>query len=75
MQPDPDYAGSNEFLRKYAEELGLPHRVVEMTPGKPIFLMEWTGTQPGTRQVSPHSLLVTNQCEMFNILRLFDALM
>lgn len=27
-------------------ELDLPYRIVEMVPGKPIFLMTWEGTQP-----------------------------
>ncbi len=34
VQPDPDYAGSNAFLERQAARLGLPHRIVEMVPGK-----------------------------------------
>ena len=29
-----------------ANVLGLPHRIVEMVPGKPVFLMTWEGEDP-----------------------------
>ncbi len=32
------------FIR--ANVLGLPHRIVEMVPGKPVFLMTWEGEDP-----------------------------
>ena len=32
--------------QKQAAELDLPYRIVEMVPGKPIFLMSWEGTEP-----------------------------
>ena len=32
------------FIR--AKVLGLPHRIVEMVPGKPVFLMTWEGEDP-----------------------------
>ncbi len=46
VQPDPDYAASNAFLERQAARLGLPHKVVEMVPGKPVFLMTWEGEEP-----------------------------
>ncbi len=46
VHPNPDYDGTNAFLKRMAGELGLPCRIVEMVEGKPIFLMEWKGTDP-----------------------------
>ena len=46
VQPDPDYDSCVAFLKRMADELELPYRVVEMVKGKPIFLMTWEGTEP-----------------------------
>ncbi|KAJ1917004.1 adenylate cyclase [Tieghemiomyces parasiticus] len=46
VQPTPDYATCAQFLRDMADELGLPHQVYEMAPGKPIVVMTWEGKDP-----------------------------
>jgi aminoacylase len=46
VQPKPDYAASTAFLRRQAEAIGLPFRVVEMVQGKPACIMTWTGREP-----------------------------
>ncbi|KAJ1923169.1 adenylate cyclase [Tieghemiomyces parasiticus] len=46
VQPTPDYATCGQFLRDMADELGLPHQVYEMAPGKPIVVMTWEGKDP-----------------------------
>ena len=38
VQPDPDYDSCVAFLKRMADELELPYRVVEMVKGKPILL-------------------------------------
>ncbi|XP_066285183.1 aminoacylase-1-like [Branchiostoma lanceolatum] len=43
VHPDPDYAGAVVFLQQYADELGLPWKVIEVHPGKPVVLMTWEG--------------------------------
>ncbi|XP_078595531.1 aminoacylase-1-like [Branchiostoma floridae x Branchiostoma japonicum] len=46
VHPDPDYAGAVVFLQHYADELGLPSKVIEVHPGKPVVLMTWEGQDP-----------------------------
>lgn len=38
--------GCVEFLSQYAKELGLPVRVVEVHPKKPIVVITFAGTNP-----------------------------
>jgi len=51
VQPNPDYDSCLVFLRKQAEEIGLPHKTVYMVPGKPIFLMTWEGMEPSQSSI------------------------
>ena len=46
VQPNPDYEGCNEFLKRQAARLELDYHITEMVPGKPIFIMTWPGTEP-----------------------------
>ncbi|GAB1600777.1 aminoacylase-1-like [Argonauta hians] len=46
VQPDPDYDGAVEFLKEMAGQLGLPYKVIEVSPGKPVFLMTVEGQDP-----------------------------
>lgn len=46
VQPNPDYDGAVKFLKKMADQLGLPYQVHECKPRKPVFVMTWQGTNP-----------------------------
>ena len=51
VQPNPDYEGSTEFLKRIANDLDLPVKVFEMVAGKPIVVMTWQGTEPGLKSI------------------------
>jgi len=46
VQPNPDYVGAVQFLKKMADQLKLKYEVREFVAGKPVVLMTWFGTQP-----------------------------
>lgn len=46
MQPNPDYKNCILFLETVADSLGLPCKVTECMPGKPVMVMTWTGCEP-----------------------------
>ncbi|KAJ3335024.1 adenylate cyclase [Gonapodya sp. JEL0774] len=43
VHPSPDYDGAIAFLRKYANEIGLPCDVIPVTPTKSMVVMKWEG--------------------------------
>jgi len=51
VQPNPDYPRAMEFLRAQAKRLDLPFWTIECSPGKPIFVMSWEGTNPSLSSV------------------------
>ncbi|KAJ3252014.1 adenylate cyclase [Boothiomyces macroporosus] len=51
VQPTPDYAGCTAFLTKYAKELNLECKVVELVKGKPLVIMTWKGTDPSQKSL------------------------
>ncbi|CAG9132800.1 unnamed protein product [Plutella xylostella] len=46
VHPNPDYEPCVAFFRRYAASLGLPMRVVEAVPGKPVVIITWQGLCP-----------------------------
>merc|ERR1712123_353554 len=46
MQPEPDYAGAETFLKAYCAEIGLEYSSHEFVKGKPNIVMTWRGTKP-----------------------------
>ncbi|XP_014782659.1 aminoacylase-1 isoform X1 [Octopus bimaculoides] len=46
VQPEPDYDGAIKFLKEMAGELGLPYKVIEVSPGNPVFVMTVEGKDP-----------------------------
>ncbi|XP_049866406.1 aminoacylase-1-like [Pectinophora gossypiella] len=46
VHPDIDYDDCVKFLRKQAEELGLPVVVYEFAPRKPVVVITWQGLEP-----------------------------
>jgi len=46
MQPEPDYAGAETFLKAYCAEIGLEYSSHECVKGKPNIVMTWRGTKP-----------------------------
>ncbi|KAL3853625.1 hypothetical protein ACJMK2_017156 [Sinanodonta woodiana] len=46
VHPRPDYDGAIAFLGRMSEEIGLPMKQIEVSPGKIIVLMTWEGTNP-----------------------------
>jgi len=55
VQPHPDYPKCMEFLKTQANSLGLPYRITECVPGKPIFVMTWSGTDPSSPSIMLNS--------------------
>lgn len=55
MQPTPDYKKCIQFLKRIAEELGLPYKVTECVADIPILVMTWTGAQPNLPSVMLNS--------------------
>ncbi|XP_046680751.1 aminoacylase-1-like [Homalodisca vitripennis] len=51
VQPDCDYGGCTEFLKSYANSLGLPVTVHEVAIKKPVVVVSWVGSHPGLRSV------------------------
>lgn len=46
VQPDVDYEPCVEFLKKQAQNLGLPVQVYYPSEAKPVVIITWTGSQP-----------------------------
>ncbi|XP_048485084.1 aminoacylase-1 [Plutella xylostella] len=46
VHPNPDYEPCVAFFRRYAASLGLPMRVVDVVPGKPVVIITWQGLCP-----------------------------
>ncbi|KAJ2949818.1 hypothetical protein O0L34_g11133 [Tuta absoluta] len=46
VQPDINYDACVEFLNKQASSLGLPVKVYEVVPRKPIVILTWLGKDP-----------------------------
>ncbi|RDX72232.1 Aminoacylase-1, partial [Mucuna pruriens] len=44
--PTPDYATAVSFLKAQAHSLGLQSKILEFTPGKPLLLLTWPGSDP-----------------------------
>ncbi|CAG9135737.1 unnamed protein product [Plutella xylostella] len=44
--PNINYAEPIAFLKSQADSLGLPYKVYELVPGKPILVMSWLGASP-----------------------------
>ncbi|KAG0503728.1 hypothetical protein HPP92_003800 [Vanilla planifolia] len=44
--PNPDYAGAVSFLSALASSIGLETLTFEFTPGKPLLLLSWLGSDP-----------------------------
>jgi len=42
--PVPDYAAATRFLLSQAESLGLQYSCTECSPGKPVVVITWPGT-------------------------------
>ncbi|XP_028787915.1 aminoacylase-1-like [Neltuma alba] len=44
--PQPDYASAVSFLISQAQSIGLQYRTLEFSPGKPLLLLTWLGSNP-----------------------------
>jgi len=55
MQPNPDYKAADEFLRKYAEEIGLDYSSHECVQGKPCIVTTWVGSDPSLGSIMLNS--------------------
>jgi aminoacylase len=51
MQPNPDYYACAEFLKSYAEEIGLEYNAMEMVKNKPIVILTLRGTNAGLKSI------------------------
>ncbi|XP_071804989.1 aminoacylase-1-like [Asterias amurensis] len=51
VHPNPDYDGALLFLRRMADELKLPYQIVEVHPGRDVFIMTWEGKDPTLKSV------------------------
>ncbi|XP_055584786.1 aminoacylase-1-like isoform X2 [Uranotaenia lowii] len=51
VHPDVNYDDCVAFLKRQAENLSLPVRVIEDYPGKPIVVMSWEGTEPSQKSI------------------------
>ncbi|XP_782880.2 aminoacylase-1 isoform X2 [Strongylocentrotus purpuratus] len=51
VEPNPDYAGANAFLKRMGDELGLPVRLIEVHPGKIVVVITWEGTHPHLKSI------------------------
>ncbi|CAE1320151.1 ACY1 [Acanthosepion pharaonis] len=55
VQPNPDYDGAMEFLQEMAEDLGLPFKIIEVAPKRPVFIMTLEGEDPSLPSVMLNS--------------------
>ncbi|XP_028548885.1 aminoacylase-1-like [Dendrobium catenatum] len=55
--PNPDYAGAISFLSSQARSIGLKILTLEFTPGKPLLLLSWAGTDPSLPSILLNSHL------------------
>ncbi|KAI9107053.1 hypothetical protein K1719_022581 [Acacia pycnantha] len=44
--PEPDYSSAVSFLTSQAHSIGLQHQILEFSPGKPLLLLAWPGSDP-----------------------------
>lgn len=54
--PDPDYEPAMALFGRYAEELRLPMRRLDLAPRKPIAIITWAGTDPSLPSVVLNSV-------------------
>jgi len=55
VHPDPDYQQTVKFLIEQADQIGLPHRIVECAPGKPTLIITWIGEDPSLSSIMLNS--------------------
>ncbi|KAJ9586569.1 hypothetical protein L9F63_028388, partial [Diploptera punctata] len=55
VQPNVNYDECVSFFRRQASELDLPIKVIELTPGKPIVIITWSGEDPEAPSVMLNS--------------------
>ncbi|QCE00334.1 aminoacylase-1-like [Vigna unguiculata] len=55
--PAPDYYSAVSFLKAQAHSLGLASKTIEFTPGKPLLLLTWPGSNPSLPSVLLNSHL------------------
>ncbi|OMJ28908.1 Aminoacylase-1 [Smittium culicis] len=51
MQPTPDYAACERYLKNQADEIGLEFKALELVPGKPTIVMTWRGSDPSLKSL------------------------
>ncbi|KAK4276748.1 hypothetical protein QN277_014861 [Acacia crassicarpa] len=44
--PEPDYSSAVSFLTSQAHSIGLQHQILEFSPGKPLLILAWPGSDP-----------------------------
>ncbi|XP_061341918.1 uncharacterized protein LOC133288218 [Gastrolobium bilobum] len=44
--PNPDYSSAVAYLKSQAHSIGLRHQTLEFSPGKPLLLLSWPGSNP-----------------------------
>lgn len=49
--PEPDYASAVFYLKSQAKSIGIQHRTMEFSPGKPVLLLTWPGSDPSLASV------------------------
>ncbi|PKA55434.1 amidohydrolase [Apostasia shenzhenica] len=55
--PNPDYAGAVSFLSVQAVSIGLQTLTLEFSPGKPLLLLSWHGSDPSLSSILLNSHL------------------
>jgi len=46
VQPDPDYESAKVYLKKQADSLGLPCKIINICEGHDAVIFTWEGTEP-----------------------------
>ncbi|KAI4307289.1 hypothetical protein L6164_030493 [Bauhinia variegata] len=44
--PEPDYSSAVSFLKSLAHSIGIQSQTLEFSPGKPVLLLTWPGSNP-----------------------------
>ncbi|KAJ1439256.1 Peptidase M20 [Sesbania bispinosa] len=55
--PNPDYSSAVSYLKSQATSIGLHHRTLEFSPGKPLLLLTWPGSNPSLPSILLNSHL------------------
>ncbi|KAE8077432.1 hypothetical protein FH972_015997 [Carpinus fangiana] len=55
--PNPDYSPAISFLKLQAQSIQLQARTIEFTPGKPVLLLTWPGSNPSLPSIILNSHL------------------